>query len=320
VKKALLALVIALVLAEASLRFLYRSPFAGRQPGINVIVPDPALGWANNPGTFEIALTPSLTMQLTHWPDGTRATSKTPADQRPKLLIAGCSYTWGGHLSDPDTYPWKLQSQVPAFHVANAASRAYSTYQGLLSIERYLDRNAGVKIVLFAFTSKQLLRNVADFEWTSTLAMGADVTYPSLPYVELPEEGKLLRRAPVPVEVSFLSRHSTLFSLLEVGWKRLLGHRYSHSELSAIAARLILEMKNRAEASGARFAMVDLLDPDDQVLALLRSSHVDVFECSRRLTSQDSIPEVGHPNAQVNQGWAECIQRELSTRHWVGPT
>jgi hypothetical protein len=132
----------------------------------------------------------------------------------------------------------------------------------------------------------------------------------------------LVKKEPIPAELDFFATYSRLVGLFEVSWNGLAKPSYSHEQVSEVGATLIREMKALAEKRGARFAVVDLLYPgaweSREVLRLLRPYGIDWFECARNETEQDSIPVLGHPNGRMNAAWADCIQRELETRAWVG--
>src|SRR4051812_31296349 len=111
------AFVAALAIGELGARVVGRyhlvTEWRNYQPATRVPIADgwadydPELGWVN-------ASNRRLTWSggpATFLPDRSRATSTEPRenDQRPVVLVLGCSYTQGFGVSDQETFAWKLQ-------------------------------------------------------------------------------------------------------------------------------------------------------------------------------------------------------------------
>lgn len=96
---------------------------------------------------------------------GARATSETPKSG-PALIAAGCSFTFGHGLNDRDTWPWRLQENLPGYHVVNAGCMGYGTDQALMAAERQIRQNPGhTAAVVLGFGDFQIERNRAAQGW-----------------------------------------------------------------------------------------------------------------------------------------------------------
>lgn len=75
----------------------------------------------------------------TTWPNGQRASRPHPEKNAPRrVLVLGCSYTFGMGLNDKDTYCWKLNERFPNICFDNYGVGGWGTYQCLLLMEAIL--------------------------------------------------------------------------------------------------------------------------------------------------------------------------------------
>jgi hypothetical protein len=83
-------------------------------------------------------------------------------ETRPGILFLGDSTTLGAEVEDSQTFPAQLAlgSGNDSLWVANAGVRGYSTLQASLMLERRLQELEGVRLVIYAFTSNDLVENL----------------------------------------------------------------------------------------------------------------------------------------------------------------
>lgn len=213
---------------------------------------------------------------------GARATSRTP-NSGPALIAAGCSFTFGHGLNDENTWPWRLQENLPGYHVVNAGCMGYGTDQALMAAERQIRQNPGhTAAVVLGFGDFQIERNRAAQGWVVH-------TYPF---------GKPLfavnrNEADFKCLVHFwtggvLADYSDLFAhALNAFANRAYGvpSRFQARELTA---DIIVTYAKRFQAEGIRMAVVTLPYLGDQfrdiraerefVVERVRSSGIPVLE------------------------------------------
>jgi hypothetical protein len=65
---------------------------------------------------------------VTTEPEATRRTAREVADGGDRLVLVGCSFTFGWAVADDQTFARELAGQLPGTHVVNAAVSGYGTY------------------------------------------------------------------------------------------------------------------------------------------------------------------------------------------------
>src|SRR6185437_5462925 len=92
--------------------------------------PDPALGWKNREGHFDMASPGRPPFRYTNWSQGRRATSEREMldDPRPRVVFVGDSYVYGYGLGDADTFAWRFEQRHPELQVSNYGTPGYGTY------------------------------------------------------------------------------------------------------------------------------------------------------------------------------------------------
>ena len=310
------SLVLSLVLAEIGLRVLGYKPWV--YAGIDrtaVNEPDPVLGWTNSPGHF---LLPPFEpggrpIDVTILEDGSRATAIPPSSAAGSVVILGCSLTFGWGLTDPETYPWKLQAAHPELRIVNSASGAQGTLQALLRLERIVASPNRPRLVLYGFFPRHEPRNVATYDWMRTLAQYSRHGGVALPYVTLAADGGLVRHPPEAFAVWPLAEHLVTVRIAGDAYMRLVTRGRSRDEREA-TRRLLVEMARVAGEHRQPFAVVFLIAEPGQKEDYARffgASGVPWVDCVEPIREQDKIPGEGHPNGEVNSRWADCLSKAL---------
>ena len=113
---------------------------------------DPVLGWDTPPGqTLSSEAKPDSPIVETVWADGCRASRPDRFAKAPKrVLVVGCSYTYGLGVADSDTWVWKIGARYPQVNFDNAACYAYGAYQSMLRAQRFLESGRHYDAVIYA--------------------------------------------------------------------------------------------------------------------------------------------------------------------------
>jgi len=319
-----LGVVAALGLAEVGLRLTGHRPwrYVSVDPRIPVLNDfDDTLGWQPKPGAYVI---PPFTAkaQPTHvtvQADRSRATG-SPGDRKRKLLLVGCSFTFGWGVNDDETFAWKLSEKLSDYDVSNHGVGGYGTYQSLLELERLLDDRPLPDKVLYGYMQGHEFRNVAHPLWTFGLTKYARQRMVEVPFCTLDAEGHLQRQAPERYPEWPLQGQLALVNFLqEIYVRQKIPARTEQAQ--RVTDLLILEMAERCRQRSVQFAMV-LLDADDAARAhytqLLGEHDIEVIDCARPLTPDRKVPGDGHPNPRLHAEWAECIATALRSGAGTG--
>lgn len=126
----------------AGIAGLRRGPVQRSSEPAPLFAADPRLGYTILPGRYAVRLTAdagrALEFVATVEADTTRATGPRPAepaDARPRVLVFGDSYTWGWGVDDESSFPWIVQSALPASRVVNLAQNGYGHLHVLQQME-----------------------------------------------------------------------------------------------------------------------------------------------------------------------------------------
>jgi hypothetical protein len=138
-------------------------------PKIGIFQTDPQFGFRHKPsatGRHKIPYHFNATYTTDKY--GNR---KTPGDHSlPKILLLGCSFTFGHGVNDEDAYPAILSRKFPDFKIINGGCMAWGTIQAWLKLKEELSRNDSIIIVTYGIISHHLKRNYLDNEWLLQLS------------------------------------------------------------------------------------------------------------------------------------------------------
>ncbi len=277
---------------------------------------DGELGWRTKTGYYLVPpYDPSgATTHYSFLAGGLRKSSAGQTDTRdarPKLIVAGCSFTQGWAISDEETYPWKLQDSFPNYEVLNYGTAGYSTYQSLLMLERVLPTTQNANVLLYGFSDKHEVRNVAGADWAKKISMYSKRGQIFVPYVSLGPQGLLVRHPPEAYPSFPLREHSSMVALAENGYAELKAKKRTKDRREA-TQRLILQMRDLARKYGMEFVIV-FLNMDDEAKSDYQNfsaeNHLRSIDCSQKLTEGMTVKGEGHPNGAMNSVWAACIAK-----------
>ncbi len=273
---------------------------------------DLALGWRNKSGPYVWSKrSPDAPIHMTFWPGGLRATAPQRRPHARRVLLIGGSYTQGWAVSDSETFGWRLQSEFPDREFVNLGTAGYGTYQSLLQLERYLAHSDVMpETVIYGFIDIHAERNVADPAWLRAAPV-------NMPHIYLDAEGYAERtRSKNPGWP--LRHYSAAVSLVEdrysdfrMGWR---------AEQADEATRVLIQgLDWTSRAHGAELLVVMLEEfrsgARDEYLRFFSEEGIATVDCTQPEEEAKwlKVKGYGHPNAEMNRRWADCIAARLSS-------
>jgi hypothetical protein len=321
---ALASLAAALLAAEAVARARGLAPWipdpvaAAVEPGGSLYVPDPALGFALRPGSFEVTLPSGLRFHATHDAEGHRASGARgdrggPGAPRPEIWLFGDSFTYGWAVSDEATWPWLLQSALPRQRVVNFAVGGYGTLQALLQLEAALRSRPRPALVVLAHNFFHDPRNTF-----SRLRRREAVPWNRLGPIEHPaarigRDGALeIASTPLSYAEFPLMRRSALANLAATAFDLLDDRRLrSHEVTRALLARFAAA----ARAGGAPVLVTTLeaSAANAPILAYAASLEARVVDASvdLRIRENTNLPHDGHPSPLAHRRYARRLAPQI---------
>lgn len=319
-----LGIVLALTVVEIGARQAGYEPWPGRVRTTRAVLhePDPVLGWRNKAGSFvwPERVPGTGDIRMTFWEGGLRATAPRRVARDRRLLVLGCSYSQGWAVSDEQTYPWRLQSAFPWLEVLNYGTAAYGTYQSLLALERYFASGEPVpELLIYGFVPFHAPRNVAAPSWLRGLALVGDASTLRIPHATAGLPHRAARQPPISYPTSIVSEWSAAVALaLDAGVE--IGGRARALQAEQVTRALLREMKSSTDRRGVPLLVVLLArgtPPETKAWTRFFSrSEIAMVDCSHpdQEASVMRVPGYGHPNADMNLHWFQCIRRALRLR------
>ncbi len=271
------------------------------------------------PGTHASEEEPGVNENI--WPNGMRICRPSfPYTKKHRIMVSGCSNTFGVGVPDEQTYVYRLNAICPEADFDNVAVGGYGPYRCLMRQKNYLPRTH-YDLVIYAMLENHLERSA--YPRLTTIDDGHD--FPDLvilPYVERVGSDSFVEH---PLEVLYWpwAEKSRLVNFLRNAvtlGKARLGPKPSEDDKKAIFAYLVNRMAVQAKQFRARFVLV-VLDRNPVPVDMF-SPDIDIF--SVPFTSGGEIPEdyrvaggKGHPNGLVHEHWAESIAEQLRAKHYL---
>jgi hypothetical protein len=310
----------ALVIAEIALRSSGHEPwkeFDGHLDMPRMHEPDPDLGWRSRAGRYVFGTTP---IQMTFWPDHTRATAAAPVRADAAVVVLGCSFVQGWALSDEETFAWKLQERFARARVLNFGTAGYGTTQSLLALERYLEERNRMHGAAAAKGPLIVVYGFSDFHAGRISPTVAQVARGSRGLAPRPatlgDDGGCSFTRP---NVSGLVAPSPTrqVAMLEKLWASFDAMKRT-SQANAVTKKLLLELDEVVRQSGGKLlvALLSQFGPRRMApfRALLAEHGIPTAECVHQgvWAKEMQVPVYGHPNAEINAYWAGCIAQATS--------
>lgn len=312
-----MALLISFGIAEATLRVLGFTPFTHQFPPDEPVVLefDPKFGWRSAEGRFQFSVLPgNPPIQVTVLPDGIRSSSPIPmtdSNDKPNIIIVGCSWMFGWGISDSDTLAWQLQKAFPAWQVVNYATGGYGTYQSLLRLEEAIPKMRP-DVIVYGFILHHEDRNVASGYWLNALAQKSRRGLVQVPYVTI-DQGRLQRHGLTQYPMLPGRKHLAVIAAIEKSWVELSAYTRTRQARQATEL-LLLDMKRLADKCNARFLVVFMggyqsrPDIPQSYFDFSLANRIDFVDCSHTVDEAVRVPGDGHPNAKANARWFEAVE------------
>lgn len=292
-------------------------------------------GWEPRPGRY-VEAGRAITINDAGY-RGPRLAVPAPADKT-RVVVLGDSIAFGLYVDDRETYAAVLAASASDLEVANLAVQGYDPGQSLLRLE-------GVGLALEPDVVVLGLCLGNDFADAMLQTFLYDEAHPK-PYFSQDAERLVSHDEHLKLDVRgrvslWLQDHSRLFRALQAGreadrepattWtqRRGMAMRDRGAALDLVA-RLVIEMRDRTEAHGARFVV--LLHPDR--VASARSAATWERALAERLQAADvealsladayarrgleyeqvALDSIGHLNASGHAVTAAILEERLGAR------
>jgi hypothetical protein len=207
----------------------------------------------------------------------------------PKILVLGCSFSFGHGVEDSEAYPMLLSEKFTSYKVVNAATNGWGTVQAWLRLQDELAQNQDLKAVVYGFIGHHRHRNYLRKSWLEMLGKYGRQNV----HVEA-ENGKIVRHGLSDPNKDGLDDEAALVP--------------KEKELTQL---LIADMKARCDERGIPFLVAYL--PDDkghdfaaEILQTLGSEHfIDLRSAIDYPSINNGVD--GHPNPEGQRQIAEKL-------------
>ena len=295
-RRAFVALLIALLtmatmlFSEVTVRLLGYQPRGEAkfsetvEPGGSLYQPHPTLGCQMRPGHYRVTLGAGYPFSATHMANTLRVTAPDdrpgPADDRPELWLLGDSFTYGYGVDDEDTFPWRLQAQLPEYKVVNFGVPAYSTVQSCVQLREALAQGRRPRAAVALYFAEHDSRNTMLRGRRQIFHFWNRLGELTPPYARL-VDGQLQIVTGDPLYRPFpLVKQSAAMNAVEqayVGWEQRRGKTTDHLVTEAV----ILQMAELCKSHNTEF-LVAGFSPEPETLELMRF-------CQRHAIAADNI-------------------------------
>lgn len=298
------------------------------------LVPDPRLGWTNGPGTHRIRYASGYSYSVSHTASGTRVTRSPSAEARyrglPRLELYGCSFAYGWSVSDAESFPWRVQAELPAFDLVNYGVGGHGTVQAWLRLEESLARAPLPALVVVTYGSLHDERNVLTRRFRKAIGAYSDQTAGlSAPCARLLAGragrtglvGELrVTTGPLSYERPPLATSSALVELLDEGYARWERAGLRERE---VTRRLLAEVLQRARAAGVPLVVAGILDDQltRETLSWLAEQGARTVDISLDLTLPEHTlqPVDWHPSPLAHERYAARLLAYLRAEGLCAP-
>ncbi len=318
----LIATLVALVVAEITLRYMGYEPWQGnqvseREPLVEI---DDRLGWRLRPGKFmhsaysedveDLIFTVSSAGNRLSYID-----QDFLASNRKQLLLLGGSFTHGFAVTDNETYPWYLQQELPDHEVVNFAVPAYSTYQSLLMFRHLTRQGIAPNVVLYGFIDHHEIRNIASDYWVNMLARNSNSMDFIVPYV-YEVEGKMQEGGVRQMQRLPFNEQSALINLVEK-YRVLLSAQETEQNKTTLTRELIKRLRDEVKAydESTEFYVVYLWSNNNlkkDYMSFFEEAGIKVMDCDFPMSARYQVKNETHPNHILNKKYADCIAEQLN--------
>ena len=305
--------VITLVGAELLIRPLGYGPYRPRDAGIRVepggrfFARDSVLGYVHLPGRFRVTLPDGYVFHATHLPNTLRITHPLDTygigDPKPGIWIFGGSFTYGWSLNDEQTFPWRLQEDLPAREVVNFGVNGYGTLHALLQLRSALDRGGPPpRVAILAYAAFHDERNTFSRVRRRAVRSWSRLGPLVQPYARLEPDGSLsYHMATSTYRELPLQRYSALVHLFAVRYDRMEYARHRSHEVSKTIVREFVDLARHHQV----VPVVAAIAPAGDMLDYARSLGARTVDIAVPLEGAwTNRPHDNHPSALADSVYA----------------
>lgn len=278
-----------------------------------LLEPDPLLGWRNAPGAHVVTYASGYQYSTSHTHSGTRVTRSLFEEYRyrglPRVEIYGCSYTYGWSVIDSETFPWRVQEELPAYDVVNFGVGGHGTVQAWLRLDESLRRRPLPAVVVLNYGSLHDERNVLTRRFRKAVVPYSKQTDAlSGPRARL-ERGELrFETTPLRYERPPLATQLALVELLDEAhcrWER------AGLKEREVTRALLLAIGARCKAAGVPLVVAGIGD-DEATLGMLtdlQAAGIRTVDISVDLTQAENslLPVDWHPSPRAHREFARRL-------------
>jgi hypothetical protein len=177
--------------------WLMKIEIFGPEP-IGIFQADERFGWVHTPSAVgRHRLVPDFDVQYHIDASGHRVVPGTPSADAPVVLFLGGSFTFGEGVEDDEAYPAILQRQWPELRIVNTAVNGWGTVQALFALERALNNNDSIALIVYGHISHHRQRNYLRRSWLDLLMASEGRRNP---YFEIENNRLIFRGLADPVQ------------------------------------------------------------------------------------------------------------------------
>ncbi len=223
------------------------------EAGLTVLLPHPVRTYALFPGAnYRHARDNLFTVTYHVDLDGHRRVPGRPATG-PRVLMEGCSFTFGWGLEDEDTIPAQLQKLHPDVRIENRGVPSYGCCDVYLDIQEALEAPDVPSLCIYNFLDDHFYRLASSFGHIVHDSVAADRPCFHRADGDWVHEGKVRDQYLTPtrkLEVNFVRRSHVL--------TRVAAPRELTPECRELAAAMVCKMKEACDRRHCRFLCVRL--------------------------------------------------------------
>jgi hypothetical protein len=207
-----------------------------------------------------------------------------PANPKGRIIILGCSFTFGDLVNDDENFPYLLgRDYWTDYKVVDRAFSAYGTGQAYIGMEDELAASPPPALILYGYLGYHQQRNYLDKDWLGMLWYG----HRKNPLFEV-ENGQVVFKGLVSVEQGRIRDDALIAREKE------------------ITTALLLSMTARCKEKGVPFIVMLLHDPWKKNPYYDELTRMGVPLIDLREVSHDFLGG-GHPNPTWHRKMADAI-------------
>ena len=247
-----------------------------------------------------------------------RSWSSEKKDYDSRILVVGCSQTFGMGVADEQTLVWLLNKHYPRTRFDNFGVKGYGTYQCWLTMQYWLEQRHYDGVIYF------YIKDHGPRSAKLHLLPAPNQKYRLGPYAEFDILGRL-HTHPYYTLDNFASLSSSAYSFLRYYYYLTLykldqrnSPQQQENKYQQLATALIQKMQETAQLHKVRFVVFDMDPPKPEPQNIEPGSAINIgnykFQGPEyRVAKQPQ----NHPNAQVHAYWAQKTIEWIDAHHWL---